>query len=502
MKKQTGFLNILTVGIVIIMGLLSAALVNMIMSSTAASINIQAGNRAYDLANAAVEAGLYQLEQTPATCNGALQAIQTLTTGEYQYSCLPYLQATTLNGAITNSATSLTLTSATGFAPFGYIGIEREIIYYNSVTGNVLSGLRRGLQGTAAAAHVTLLTVAQNEFVVTGTGGAPTIASPSGLRTINRAAIRTGNLFASDTQGVIYSYNGTSWTQTTSVTTANQINGISCSASTDCWAVGNAGNFYSYSGPSWRASGLAWTTATAVGALNVNSVSCSDSTHCMAVGDRPAGNFAGQAYTCSGGPPCSWVSFSVPRSAGPPTNGNFMAISCAAFNNCWAGNSVNEMFPYNGAWGTASTRSQPVTGLSCAGAASCQGVSSNRATFSYNGAWSNTPAPNGTTPGESFTTIHCPTTAYCVASSTRPRTYTYTGNWATAVSVTPAAAINKLSCLAASNCVGGGTTGQFYSFNGVAWTATQKPAINSITAMSPPIAGAVTPSVTPINVQS
>lgn len=497
MKKQAGFLNILTVGIVIIMGLLSAALVNMIMSSNEASINIQAGNRAYDLANAAVEVGLNELKTNPAICTGALQVQTPLTTGEYQYSCLPYLQETTLNGAILNTATSLTLSNATGFAPFGYIGIEREIIYYNSVSGNVLSGLRRGMQGTTAAGHASLVTVAQNEFVVTGQGAAPSIASPSGFVTIQRAAIRTGDLFAADTQGVIYSYNGTSWTQTTSVTTANQINGISCSGSTDCWGVGNGGNFYRYVGPTWATSGLTWTTST-VGALNVNSVSCSNASNCIAVGDR-TGNNAGRAYAYNG---TTWSASSVAASGPATGNGDFNAISCAAANNCWAGNSATDMYPYTGAWGTGSSRTQPVTGLSCASTTSCQGVSSNRATFSYNGTWSNNITPNGTIAGENFTVISCPTTTYCVASSTRPRTYVYTGDWGALVSITPPAAINRLSCLAAGNCVGGGTTGQFYSFNGTTWTATQKPTINSITAMSPPISGTVTPSVTPINVQS
>ena len=65
---------------------------------------------------------------------------------------VPY---TTLNGTITAGVTSLTLTSATTFAPSGVIKIDSEQIYYGSVSGNVLSLLSRGYNSTTAASHTT-----------------------------------------------------------------------------------------------------------------------------------------------------------------------------------------------------------------------------------------------------------------------------------------------------------------------------------------------------------
>jgi hypothetical protein len=61
---------------------------------------------------------------------------------------------TTLNGAITSSATSLILTSATNFASSGTLLIGTELITYTGKTINTLTGLSRGANNTTAAAHI------------------------------------------------------------------------------------------------------------------------------------------------------------------------------------------------------------------------------------------------------------------------------------------------------------------------------------------------------------
>ena len=61
---------------------------------------------------------------------------------------------TTLNGAITSSATSLILTSATNFDSSGTILIGTELITYTGKTTNTLTGLTRGTNSTTAAAHI------------------------------------------------------------------------------------------------------------------------------------------------------------------------------------------------------------------------------------------------------------------------------------------------------------------------------------------------------------
>ena len=59
----------------------------------------------------------------------------------------------TLDGAINASVTSLAIASATSFPSSGTVIIGTELITYSSVSGNTLSGLTRGANGTTAAIH-------------------------------------------------------------------------------------------------------------------------------------------------------------------------------------------------------------------------------------------------------------------------------------------------------------------------------------------------------------
>ena len=59
-----------------------------------------------------------------------------------------------LNGAITATATTITLDTVVGLAGSGFIRLESEDIYYTFINGNVLGGVFRGQNNTTAAAHV------------------------------------------------------------------------------------------------------------------------------------------------------------------------------------------------------------------------------------------------------------------------------------------------------------------------------------------------------------
>lgn len=68
--------------------------------------------------------------------------------------------ATTLNGAINNSVTSLVVTSATGFptVPNFRIIVENEIMLVTAVSGTTYT-VTRGVEGTTAASHADLTVV-------------------------------------------------------------------------------------------------------------------------------------------------------------------------------------------------------------------------------------------------------------------------------------------------------------------------------------------------------
>jgi hypothetical protein len=59
----------------------------------------------------------------------------------------------TLNGNITASDTTITLSSVVGLAASGYIRLDSETIYYNYISGNTINNCFRAQNGTTAASH-------------------------------------------------------------------------------------------------------------------------------------------------------------------------------------------------------------------------------------------------------------------------------------------------------------------------------------------------------------
>jgi len=65
----------------------------------------------------------------------------------------------TLNGAITSTATTITLSSTVGLPAAGFIKIDSEIINYGYIDGNVLYNCFRAQQDTTAASHTSTTAV-------------------------------------------------------------------------------------------------------------------------------------------------------------------------------------------------------------------------------------------------------------------------------------------------------------------------------------------------------
>ena len=76
--------------------------------------------------------------------------------------------STTLNGNISNSATTIALTDAGSFNSSGKIKINNEIISYTGKSTNNLTGCTRGVNLTSAAAHTSGVTVDQVVETVSG----------------------------------------------------------------------------------------------------------------------------------------------------------------------------------------------------------------------------------------------------------------------------------------------------------------------------------------------
>jgi hypothetical protein len=66
---------------------------------------------------------------------------------------------TTLNGGISATDTTITLTSVVGLATTGFVLIENETVQYGYISGNQLMNCFRGQNGTTAVAHSTAAAV-------------------------------------------------------------------------------------------------------------------------------------------------------------------------------------------------------------------------------------------------------------------------------------------------------------------------------------------------------
>jgi len=70
------------------------------------------------------------------------------------------VDATTLNGNLTDSATTITVASTTGFATTGVLFILGEQVIYAGLTSTTFTGCTRGSNDTTAAAHASGVQVA------------------------------------------------------------------------------------------------------------------------------------------------------------------------------------------------------------------------------------------------------------------------------------------------------------------------------------------------------
>jgi len=71
---------------------------------------------------------------------------------------------TTLNGGISATDTTITLTSTAGLSATGFVLIESETVQYGYISGNVLYNCFRGQNNTTAVAHSTAATVYQQNL--------------------------------------------------------------------------------------------------------------------------------------------------------------------------------------------------------------------------------------------------------------------------------------------------------------------------------------------------
>lgn len=190
LRRQQGFLAVIVAILIAVVAFASLVTSYQFSNKAAAVGNTNLSMQAYYLAASGIERAKYDITVNELGCtaiNGTANytaATFPNATGVFTVTGTRTQRQNTLSAAMTNVATTIPLTSSTGFASAGTVLIDSELMNYTAVSGNSLTGVSRGIGGTTAAAHVISSQVSQNQCVLVSTGGVPNLTSPVARRVL------------------------------------------------------------------------------------------------------------------------------------------------------------------------------------------------------------------------------------------------------------------------------------------------------------------------------
>lgn len=386
------------------------------------------------------------------------------------------------------------------------------------------SGLERAIQRLSAGTACTALapdatqTLGRGDFqiqsgIVVGSlcrvrvlGRVLLAGTARAQRTVEGDLAVSSSGWAVGQNGVIYNWNGSSWTTAgfTNGAPNRTLNGLYCISSSDCWAVGQRSN---NRGTIVRLTGTTWSNIVppANGSPNtdLNAVHCLSSMACWAVGDN------GTILYWNG---------SIWDDAGFTNNSparDLFGVYCVAANNCWA---VGESFNGNGliihwdgnTWDdetggnfTNSTPGVNLAGIHCVDAANCWAVGeadNNRGTIvRWNAAtntWSN--AANNNSPDENLNNIYCASATECWAVGDNRNSHGVIVRWngsnwtniTAPANGTPNENLYSVYCIGSGDCWTVGNDGSTAHLSGATWAAVGAPTTTlALNAVSFPSGG-------------
>jgi Tfp pilus assembly protein PilX len=308
-NKQSGFLLIIAVIMIMVMGIMGLVIAYMMSGRSMLGGLQYEGLNAFYLTESGLEIGTRLLTMpsvsgTPSriTCSGvtgnAAITDAALNDGTFTITTTnssPVYAASALSSSITAASGSITVSSASGFAPSGRLMIEKEAVDYVSKSGNTFSLITRGVGGTLAASHGSGAPVSQYQCSIDVQGGIPSIAAPRASRELQwNIPLQDGWLVGTRSGSNFFFSNwnrlaGITWTDNTvsgsSATRAN-LNGVSMISNVYGWAAGdmanNAFTLMRWNGSSWTLNALSG----ACSGQNLLDVSMVTATEGYAVGVR------------------------------------------------------------------------------------------------------------------------------------------------------------------------------------------------------------------------
>ena len=270
-------------------------------------------------------------------------------------------------------------------------------------------------------------------------------------------------LNGSSTRTLAERWNGASWTvQSTPNPTGSQyavFQGVSCSSATSCMAVGRffdtPNSKYSTLAEQWNGSNWAIKTPQSVPGQTfstLDGVSCTSSTACAAVGGYSTNTNASQAdkLLAEGWNGTSW---SIEGTPPPPsaTFATFSGVSCHAAGECTAAGgssttpgATSPSTPLAERWngtswaiqGTLTATSQGFNGDSCPGASACTAVGGFGGMFAerWDGtSWTSQTLASVSPNAGQLLGVSCPTAAACTATGQSLSNYFVQAQWSSTI---------------------------------------------------------------------
>src|SRR3989338_2918180 len=495
-KAQQGFLLISAVIIIVVVGLLAATVSYVVITNSRSMANQLDAMRAYYIAESGLERAIYARQLEYVACN-AVKGHPLLTNipfgaGVFTATATSFVPSTraTLTSNISNSATTIPVSTLTGFASMGRVIIDNESIDYSSTSQSAavcgvapcLTNVRRARADTTAAAHTVGATLMQNICQVTVTGDVPNATTPIAERQVSESMTFGfgGAWIVGDTSNVetIFGWNGSIWNQ---MPDANgypgvsnvRLNDVVINSLTDGWAVGNRedghGLIIHWDGANW-----ADFPALGVPNENLNAVTCVNGSDCWAVGDS-----ATFVHYTNG----SWSPVSVNGVLAPIND-----ISCVNSNDCWAvGNKEDGrslLMRWNGAnWSRDIISILPnrdLEAVACVNSnnfTKCFAVGQGKTFLYYNGIIWLQQITSADIPNTTYNGVSCSSFDDCWAvggQQGRSTLVHWNGtSWVNDESIVDSnlkQALYDISCLKTDACWAVGNVRTFARWNGVRWT--------------------------------
>lgn len=507
LKQQRGYLTLVTVVLIVIVGFLAAALAYITVGSSFGSANLQQATSALYLAESGLEHATHELLFYTLTnrsaCSGLSLSNASIGGGTYTVTSTgPFYVSspTTLNGALTAAATTIPVSSTTNYQSSGRIMVDQEIINYAAINSTNFLFVQRGIDGTTATTHVTGTPVAQFQCQLLSSGGIPGLTfssgAPGGKRVLNEAVQLQEAWAVGNTTGGNFSL--MRWNRPTEIVWNNgssagafSLNGVSMISNVDGWAAGASTTFLHWNGSTWS------TVATGLANVTYNDIFCLSKNNCHVAGNAGVSINVPTIADWNG---TTWTATALNVGS---IAGSQVSVHCSTATDCWSVGAVGQnknnshFYHWNGAtWSSSllsgvNTTDFPYNGVFCTSTSNCWAVGASANFGHWTGAASWAIVATGM-PTVQYNGIYCSTASDCwVVGNVNAANDTilhWNGTaWSRDTSnPTPAVNLNSVACYDSNDCwavgAASGSHPVFVHWNGSNWSTFSTSSLPNVTA--------------------